>query len=437
MAVCEINAKNPGDAKAVALPRGLIMLFASAAGISVANVYYAQPLLDVLAADFGISTAAIGAVVGATQAGSMLALLLLVPLGDLLERRRLMLLQGMALAACLLLVTMSTSTLALLAGMLLLGLLGTAMTQGLISYAATLAAAHQRGSVVGTVQGGVVIGLLLARVVAGVLAEVGGWRLVYQCSAIAMMALAAALRYSLPPPRQSAPGELRGWPAYGVLLVSMAALLKHERVLQIRGVLALLMFAAFNVFWSALVLPLSAPPYSLSQAAIGACGLVGVAGVLGAARAGHWDDRGLGQRATGAALMLLLLSWLPLSWLQTGAHWMALVLGILLLDVGGQIIHVSNQSMILRDGRHAQSRMIGCYMMFYAVGSGLGALAATYIYAWAGWHGVCLLGAFISLLALIWWAATLKLMPAATPTTPATTATPAAPPPPPAPCARH
>ncbi|OWY26711.1 MFS transporter [Herbaspirillum robiniae] len=395
--------------RAPALERAMVLLFAVAAGISVANVYYAQPLLDALAADFGIATASAGVVVTATQAGSTLALLLLVPLGDLLPRRALMLWQAAALALFLLALAASASVWTLLAGMLAAGLLGTAMTQGLIAYAAALSAPSQRGSVLGTVQSGVVIGLLLARVVSGALADLGGWRLVYLCSAALIALLGVVLARTLPP--SPAPAAVGG---YLRLLASMAALLRHDRALQVRGVLALLMFAVLNVFWSALVLPLSAPPHSMSHGAIGAFGLVGAIGVLGGSRAGRWADRGLAQRASGAALLLLVLSWLPLAF--TGASLWALIGGILVLDIGAQMIHVTNQSLILRAHAQAHSRLIGCYMMFYAVGSGGGALAGTHVYASAGWAGVCWLGAAISLAALLWWALTLKWMPSASPT---------------------
>ena len=152
----------------------LVLLFATACGLSVANVYYAQPLLEALASDFQIPLAAVGGVVTTTQIGCALALLLLVPLGDLLERRRLMRLQLLALVAALLLVALASTAPALLAGMLLVGLLGTAMAQGLIAYAASAAAAHEQGRVVGTAQSGVFIGLLLARVFSDAVSDIAG-----------------------------------------------------------------------------------------------------------------------------------------------------------------------------------------------------------------------------------------------------------------------
>lgn len=335
----------------------LAWLFAIASGLSVANVYYAQPLLDALARDFGISHAAVGGVITATQLGCALALLFLVPLGDRVDRRRLMAMQMLALTFALVAVGMAQSTLALLAGMLAVGLLGTAMTQGLIAYAASAAAPHEQGQVVGTAQGGVFIGLLLARVFAGGVSDLAGWRGVYFCAALLMLGIAIPLWRRLPilPPASRTL-------SYPRLLASMLTLLRQEKVLQVRGMLALLMFAAFNIFWSALVLPLSAPPYNFSHTLIGAFGLAGVVGALAAARAGQWADRGYARRTSGLALLVLLLAWWPLS-LMDVSLW-ALVMGIVLLDLGGQALHVTNQSLIFRTRPDAHSRLVGLYMMF-------------------------------------------------------------------------
>ena len=379
------------------MPRGVILLFAIASGASVANVYYAQPLLDILASDFNVSHAAIGGVVTATQIGCALALVFLVPLGDLVNRRRLM-----ALISALLMVAFAHSTIVLLTGMLAVGLLGTAMTQGLIAYAASAAAPHEQGHVVGTAQSGVFIGLLLARVFSGGISDVAGWRGVYFCAAIIMLMIALPLWRRLPHLNVQ-PVTMR----YSQLLTSMLKLLRQEKVLQVRGVLALLMFAAFNILWSALVLPLSAPPYNFSHTVIGSFGLFGAIGALAATRAGQWADRGYAQRTSLAALLILLLAWWPLS-LMIYSLW-ALVIGIVLLDLGGQALHVTNQSMIFRTRPEAHSRLVGLYMLFYAIGSGLGAISTTATYAYAGWLGVCSLGACVSLLTLLFWWRTIKL----------------------------
>ncbi|MFC6281887.1 MULTISPECIES: MFS transporter [Polaromonas] len=383
------------------MPRKLVALFSCTSGVSVANVYFAQPLLDRLAADFGVSLGAIGGVVTATQAGSVLALLFLVPLGDQHDRRRLARLQLVGLVLALAWLAMSRSAFGLMAGMLAVGLLGTAMTQGMIAYAASVAAPQERGRVVGAAQAGVVLGLLLARVWSGVIADLAGWRGVYAGSAAVMVMLAALIWRQLP--AQAVPA--RRLP-YFKLVRSTLALLLTNRMLRVRGSLALLMFAVFSIFWSALALPLSAPPLSLSHSAIGAFGLLGAAGALFAGRAGRWADQGWSQRTSAAALALLLLAWIPLSFLETSLWWLAV--GILLLDVGCQALHVTNQALIFQGSTEAHSRLVGCYMLFYAVGSGAGALASTAVYARGGWPGVCILGACVSVAALMVWATSVE-----------------------------
>jgi predicted MFS family arabinose efflux permease len=283
-------------------------------------------------------------------------------------------------------------------------MLGTAMTQGLIAYAASLAHESERGRVVGAAQSGVVIGLLMARSLAGVVTDLAGWRVVYFLSGALAAIMLIVLWRVLPSPRVQ-PVRM----SYAQLLRSMLTLLAHERVLQVRGMIGLLMFASFSIFWSALVLPLSAPPFSMSHSQIGAFGLVGVVGALAAARAGHLADRGLGQWTTGIALILLLVSWVPIGFMSYSVA--LLIVGIILLDMGGQAIHVVNQSMIFSTRPEAHGRLVGCYMLFYSVGSGLGAGASTWVYVKSGWGGVCWLGVSVSALALLVWAVTVKLMP--------------------------
>ncbi|WP_413493619.1 MFS transporter [Morganella psychrotolerans] len=378
------------------LSASLTRLFAVAAGLSVANVYYAQPLLDILSRDFSVSPAAIGGVITATQLGCAAALLFVVPLGDRLNRRFLMQIQFAGLLAALLVVGLAQSAFMLLAGMLATGLAGTAMTQGLIAYAASAAAPGEQGRVVGTTQGGVFIGLLLARVFSGGISDIAGWRAVYILPALLMAVTAIPLFRRLPDVPQ--PAEKLSYPQ---LIASVFTLLLREKVLQIRGILAFLMFASFSIFWSALVLPLSAPPYQLSHTLTGAFGLAGASGALIAARAGKWADQGYAGRTSAYALIIMLLSWWPLS--MPGHSLTALIIGIILLDAGGQALHVTNQSMIFHARSDAPARLTGAYMLFYATGSGLGAISATMTYSAAGWTGICLLGAGVSGTALLFW----------------------------------
>jgi predicted MFS family arabinose efflux permease len=381
------------------LPRWVAFLFAVAGGLAVANVYYAQPLLDAMATEFGIDPATIGLVVTFTQVGLGLGLLLLVPLGDLLNRRRLIVGQMLGSVLALAVVGTSGSGPMLLAGMVAIGLLA-GVVQVLVAFAADLAAPTQRGQVVGTVTSGVVLGILMARTVAGTLADPGGWRSAYLVSAGAMLLMAATMFLVLKG-RDEGP---RARMSYPQLLRSTVMLFVEEPVLRARAGIALLMFAAFSVLWTAMVLPLSAPPLSLSHSQIGLFGLAGVAGALAASRAGHLADRGLGQWTSGVALVLLLASWLPIAFTRQ-ALW-ALVIGAVALDFAIQALHVTNQSMIYAVRPEARSRLVAGYMVFYSIGSALGSIASTLVYAWAGWGGVCGLGAGFSAAALLFWAAT-------------------------------
>uniref|UniRef100_UPI0018F29EE3 MFS transporter n=1 Tax=Paenibacillus alkalitolerans TaxID=2799335 RepID=UPI0018F29EE3 len=159
--------------------------------------------------------------------------------------------------------------------------------------------------------------------------------------------------------------------------------------------------------WSSMVLPMSSPPLSFSHSVIGLFGLAGVAGALAASSAGRLADRGLGQRTTGIALLLLVFSWLPLGLLQK-SMWL-FIIGVVMLDFAVQAVHVTNQSMILSVRPEARSRLTAVYMIFYSFGSATGSVASTWIYSWAGWFGVCILGTLVSMIAVVFWACTLKM----------------------------
>ncbi|MFI6638831.1 MFS transporter [Streptomyces sp. NPDC050504] len=378
------------------LPRGSTALFALAGGIAVANVYFAQPLLVSLGEEFAISPAALGAVVTLTQVGYGLGLFFLVPLGDLLDPRRLITGQLALLAVALLCVAGANSATALLAAMAAVGLLAV-VTQSLVACAAALAEPGRRGHVVGAVTSGVVIGILLARTASGLLSDLAGWRSVYLVSAALVCAAALALRRVVPP--RTAPAPAIG---YGGLLASTVRLFAREPLLRLRASYALLVFASFSTLWSSVALVLSEPPTALSPTAIGAFGLLGAAGALAANAAGRLNDRGHAHRTTGAGLALLCLSWLPLGFTRHSL-W-ALAAGVVLLDLAVQAVHVTNQNVIHALRPDAGSRLIGGYMVFYSIGSAVGASAATALYSAAGWTAVCVLGAGFSALALAVWA---------------------------------
>ncbi|WP_242307217.1 MFS transporter [Bacillus cereus group sp. BfR-BA-01524] len=383
------------------MSHALVLLFATACGMSVANIYFAQPLLDQLSNEFGINHSIIGVVITITQIFYGLGLLLLVPLGDLLNQRRLIVGQMLLSTTAMVIVGTASSSMVLFAGMALVGLLAV-VTQTLVAFAATIASPTERGRVVGIVTSGIVIGILLARTFAGILTDVAGWRSVYLFSA-ALMLLMVFMFIKMSPNVEREVKSL----SYPQLIRSVLALFIQERTLRVRSVLAMLIFADFSILWTSLVLPLSTPPIALSHSAIGAFGLVGVAGALAAARAGKLADQGYGQRTTGIALALLLISWLFISYIEQSL--IALVIGIVLLDLAVQAIHVTNQTMILPLHTEARSRLTAGYMMFYSIGSAGGSIASTQIYVHFGWGGVSLLGASVSALALLFWAMTRRV----------------------------
>jgi len=377
----EIEIQLPRKSRQPAqLTNGVLALFAIAAGLSVANIYCAQPLLDAIGHDFAISQVSVGFIMTVTQAGYAFGLFFIVPLGDLLDRRRLVVGQLLISVVALVAVGLAPTFAVMLCAVFLVGLLAVVI-QVLVAYAATLASPEERGSVVGKVTSGVVTGILLARTVAGSLTDLAGWRSVYLVSAGLLLLMAAALWNTLP-----AGANPHAPRSYVQLLASIFSLWTNEPLLRIRAGLALFLFAAFNVLWTPLVLPLSSPPISLSHTAIGSFGLVGAAGALAAARAGRLADRGLAQWTTGTALILLVVSWLAISQLHRSL--VLLIPGIILLDFAVQAVHVTNQSMLFARLPEARSRLAAIYMIFYSIGSGSGAIASTWIYAHRGWTGV-------------------------------------------------
>ncbi|MEU1820135.1 MFS transporter [Streptomyces roseifaciens] len=388
-----------GEGSAFVLSRRVVILFAVACGAAVANVYFSQPLLVTMGRDLAMSPALVGSVVTLTHVGYGLGLFFLVPLGDMADRRRLIVAQFLLLVMALTVVAAAHTVAILLAGMAATGLFAV-VTQTLVAFAASLAPPAGRGRVVGLVTSGVVIGILLARTASGLMADLAGWRSVYLASAALTALLALVLYRVLPRHSDTPPTTLR----YGQLLRSTITLFARERLLRLRALFGLLIFAAFSTLWSSVALPLSEAPYSLPHSAIGALGLIGVAGALAATVAGRLNDRGLSRRTTGIALALLAASWLPLAFTRSSL-W-ALVAGVILLDLAVQAVHVTNQTLIYALHPDAGSRLIGGYMVFYSIGSATGALAATSLCTVAGWGAVCALGAAFSCLGLVLWAFT-------------------------------
>lgn len=388
-----VSGEEGTAANAAPLSPRILFLFSLACALAVANVYSAQPLLASMAESLNVLPGSMGAVITATQTGYAVGLIFLVPLGDRVNRKTLVIVQLMLSVLALTAAALAANFTMLLGAMLLVGLMAV-VAQLMVAWAATLAAPEQRGKVVGSVTSGIVLGILFARFVSGAIADLAGWRAVYLTAACLLLLISLTLARVMP-----ATTTATARMSYLSLLLSVFRLFITEPQLRKRGILALLIFAAFSMLWTSMVMPLSA--MSLSHTQTGMFGLAGVAGALAASRGGLWADRGIGQRATGLALALLTLSWLPVGLLEIALGW--LVLGIIMLDFAVQTVHVINQSLIIAARPDAASRLVGAYMCFYSLGSALGAIAATQLYALWGWHAVCYAGALVSACAFLFW----------------------------------
>jgi predicted MFS family arabinose efflux permease len=272
------------------------------------------------------------------------------------------------------------------------------VAQIVVPMSSSLAAEHERGSVVGTVMSGLLIGILLARTVSGLIAEVMGWRAVFWFGAIAMVLLAATLRRVLPriPPTTDL--------SYGALLRSVLSLVREEPILRQRMMLGALTFGCFSILWTSLAFLLSGAPYDYGNGVIGLFGLVGVVGALAASGAGRLADRGHNGRVTSVSIVIMLASWGVMALGKTSV--VPLIIGIAVLDLGVQGIHISNQSAIYALRPEARSRLTTAYMVAYFLGGAALSAIASSLYGSDGWGGVCVLGGATALLALVAWAVT-------------------------------
>ncbi|EUL36508.1 major facilitator family transporter [Enterobacter hormaechei subsp. hoffmannii UCI 50] len=377
------------------LSPALILLMSVATGLAVASNYYAQPLLDTITRAFDLSASSAGFIVTAAQLGYAAGLLFLVPLGDMFERRMLIVSMTLLAAGGMLITASSQSLTMMIIGTALTGLFSV-VAQILVPLAATLASPEKRGKVVGTIMSGLLLGILLARTVAGLLASLGGWRTVYWVASVLMVIMALALWRGLPKVKQE--NHLN----YPQLLASVFSLFTRDKLLRTRAVLGCLTFANFSILWTSMAFLLAAPPFNYSEGVIGLFGLAGAAGALGARPAGGLADKGKSHMTTSAGLVLLLLSW--------GAIWyghvsvLALIVGILVLDLTVQGVHITNQTVIYRVKPDARNRLTAGYMTSYFIGGAAGSLISASAWQHAGWTGVCAIGAIVAAInLLVWW----------------------------------
>lgn len=378
------------------LPTSRVLLLATGAGLGVASLYYSQPMLGVLGADLGASAQAVGQVPTLTQLGYALGILLLAPLGDRFDRRRIIVAKAAALVAALLLAALAPSIGVLLAASLAIGITAT-MAQDIVPAAATLAPTAHRGKVVGMVMTGLLLGILLSRVVSGFVAEHFSWRGMFLAAAVAVSAIAVATWRGLP--RFHATTAL----PYGQLLASLAALWRQHPTLRRAALAQGLLAVGFSAFWSTLAIMLHGAPFHLGSTAAGAFGLAGAAGALAAPLAGRLADRTGPERVVRWGAGLAALSFAAMAaapWIPPTAQLCLLVLCTIGFDLGVQAALISHQTMVYGIDPGARSRLNAVLMTGMFIGMATGAGLGSLLLASWGWMGVTLLATTASLAAL-------------------------------------
>lgn len=398
-ACTDLPADPPASDATRHLSRAIVLLFAVTAGSSAGCLYYLQPLLHEVSVDFGISTGAAGLVISATQAGYLLGLALVVPLGDFVNRRRLV--SGLLAVSV---VALMIAALSPAYGMLLVMVFAVGVSasaaQVVVPWAAAVAGPSERGAVVGTVMSGLLIGILFSRVISGLVAEVGGWRTVLVVAAVLQIAMAAAVWFRAPQAVTARPTGAR----YPQVLLSILTLVRTETVLRHRMVLGGLNMAAFSGMWTAIAFLLAGSDgsrYHFSEAEIGLFGLAGVAGAMAAPRVGRLADRGFLRHTQYCVWLIQLAGW---GLLYLGAsNVIVLIVALLVFDFAVQGVQIANQAAVYSLDDEARSRLTTAYMVSYFAGGVIGSSCAGRAYQTGGWALVCAAGAGAAVVGIALW----------------------------------
>jgi predicted MFS family arabinose efflux permease len=387
-------ASSTTPATQTGMTRGLTLLFAIAGGAAVGNLYWAQPLLDLIARDLGVSTGSAGLIVTVTQIGYALGVFFLVPLGDIVNRKRviptLMVLAAVFLAATALAPTFSV----LLVTLALIGVT-TVAGQFLTPLAGDLASDDQRGRVLGSVASGLMLGLLISRAISGIVADLFGWRAIYFAAAAIMLLLAVVIARRLP---VLEPRERVG---YATLLASVLRTITGNRTVRVTTLIGAAAMCVFTMFWTGLTFLLAAAPYSYSATRIGLVSLIGIAGAVAAQRVGRLFDRGLFLPALGIGLLLAFAA-LVLSGIGTSSVVLVLF-SVALFSIGLQSVQVLTQTRMLSIDRSARSRLNTVIIVGNFIGGAVGSAVAGLVWPIGGWPVLMITASCVAGFALTLW----------------------------------
>lgn len=390
------NQQAPAAVAVAAPPGALILMLAIAVGALVANLYYAQPLIGLIAPELGIRPDVAGAVVSITQIGYGVGLFLLVSLADLVENKRLVLIALGGTVLALVGAALSTTAALFLLASFAIGVCSTG-AQVLVPFAAQLVPVASRGKVVGNVMAGLLTGILLARPLALFISGSFGWRAVFWISAVLMLAIGAAL-FRMMPRHQP-----RGGMSYGQILKSMVGLVRDTPVLRRRSAYQGLLFAAFNLFWTTAPLML-AQRFGLSQQGIALFALAGVGGAAAAPFAGRLADRGLVRSTTFAAMAVMSLAFLATGWAVAAGALIVLAVLSVIIDAAVQTNQVASQRVIFALPGEIRGRLNAIYMTTVFLGGAVGSTLGTVTYHWGGWGATATAGVVLGVLALVLFA---------------------------------
>jgi predicted MFS family arabinose efflux permease len=389
------NPRRPATTKAPhGVPGWLVALLAVASGMTVANLYYAQPLLSSLSGVFHTSTATAGALITLTQVGYVIGMLFLVPLGDRLEKRNLVTVLLTVTTLALVAAGLATSFPMLLIASLVSGATSV-VAQILVPFAAGLAPDHARGRVVGRVMSGLLTGILLSRTLSSLVSDLAGWRVVFLGSAALMAVLAVALRAALP---RSAPTTTI--PYHHVLRSTVRLVRTHPALLR-RGLYQAAMFGAFSAFWTTVSFILTGPRFHYSPIGVGVFALVGAAGAAIAPLAGHWADRGLVRPVTGVAFVVATLAFALAGF---GGHSVVLIaLAAIVIDMAVQTTLILGQHTVYQLDPAARARLNSAFIAMFFAGGAVGSQLGSVVYHAGGWAPLTVLGAALPFSALLYW----------------------------------